>query len=432
MTGSIPPAPLGPPPVPPPPSDPGAATAPPAAPPAVPTQSLPFFEFVALLALLFSTVAFSIDAMLPTLAEMGRELSPSDTTRIQLVITVFVGGLGLGTFIAGPLSDAFGRKPVILGGIALYMAAAVLAAQAQTLETLLIARFIQGLGAAGPRVVAQALVRDLYSGRMMARVMSFAMTLFVLVPAVAPLIGSGIAAVFGWRAIFWSFLIFGTVSALWFGWRQPETLPAARRRPLRAGTLGRALAEVLGHARVRLYLMALTFSFAGMFVWISSVALIFEDTYDRAAQFPWWFAMIALLSAPAALLNARFVMQLGMRRLILIGLVGQVLSAGLLVGGLQAGLTGNAGFFLFIGVMTVQFFSIAPIFGNLNALALEPLGHIAGVAASVMSGVSTLIAAIIATPIAAAFDGTPMPLALGTGACALASLGFVLWARRLD
>jgi DHA1 family bicyclomycin/chloramphenicol resistance-like MFS transporter len=402
----------------------------PPGPPAGTRPALPFLEFVALLALLFSTVAFSTDAMLPMMSQMGRELSASDPTRIQLVITVFVAGLGLGTFVAGPLSDALGRKPVILGGIALYMAGAVLAAQAQTLEMLLLARFIQGLGAAGPRVVSQAMVRDLYTGRLMARVMSFAMTLFVLVPAVAPLIGAGIGAAFGWRAIFWSFLIFGTVSALWLGLRQPETLPPERRRKLRAGTLGRALAEVLGHARVRLYLAALTFAFAGMFVWISSVALIFDETYGRASEFPWWFALVALLSAPAALMNARFVMRLGMQRLILLGLIAQLASSFVLVVGLGMGL-GAMEFWLFLGVMGVQFFTVASIFGNLNALALEPLGHVAGVAASVMSGISTMAAAVIATPVAQAFDGTPLPLALGTGGCALASVGFMLWARRL-
>lgn len=390
-------------------------------------QPMPFVEFVALLALLFSTVAFSTDAMLPMMGAMGRELSPADPGQIQLVITVFVAGLGLGTFVAGPLSDALGRKPVILGGIALYMGAAVLAAQAESLTALLVARFVQGLGAAGPRVVAQALVRDLYAGRLMARVMSFAMTLFVLVPAVAPLLGAWIGAAFGWRAIFWSFLVFGLTSALWLGLRQPETLPRDRRRPLAWGTLWAALREVLGHARVRLYLAALTCSFAAMFTWISSVALIFDQTYGREAEFPLWFAVVALLSAPAALLNARFVVRLGMQRLIFLGLIAQVGSAAAMAAGLALGV---AGFWAFLAFMVVQFFTVASIFGNLNALALEPLGHVAGVAASVMSGVSTMAAAIIATPIARAFDGTPLPLALGAGGLAAAALGFMLRARQ--
>jgi DHA1 family bicyclomycin/chloramphenicol resistance-like MFS transporter len=394
-----------------------------------PRKPLPFPEFVALLALLFATVAFSTDAMLPVMAAMGGELSPADPARIQLVVTVFVGGLGLGTFIAGPLSDALGRKPVILGGIALYMLAAAWAAQAASLEALLAARFVQGLGAAGPRVVSQALARDLYAGRLMARVTSFAMMLFALVPAVAPLLGAAIAAAFGWRAIFWSFVAFGLVSGAWLMLRQPETLPAARRRPLRAAGLVAALAEVLGKPRVRLYLAALSFAFAGLFTWISSVALVFDQAYGRDEEFPFWFALVALLSAPAALLNARLVVRLGMRRLIFAGLAAQVASAATMVAALAAGL---AGFWVFLAFMIVQFFTVASILGNLNALALEPLGHVAGLGASVMSGVSTMAAAIIATPLARAFDGTPLPLALGAGACAALALGCVLWAGRLD
>lgn len=394
-----------------------------------PRKPLPFLEFVALLALLFSTVAFSTDAMLPMMGAMGRELSPADPAAIQLVITVFVGGLGLGTFVAGPLSDALGRKRVILGGIVLYMLAAAWAAQADSLAALLVARFVQGLGAAGPRVVAQALVRDLYAGRIMARVMSLAMTLFVLVPAVAPLLGAWIGAAFGWRAIFWSFVIFGLVSGLWLALRQPETLPPDRRRPLRLAELRAALAEVLGNPRVRLYLGALTFSFAAMFTWLSSVALIFDQTFGRAGDFPLWFALVALLSAPAALMNARFVLRLGMRRLIFLGLGAQLAAAAAMAAALLAGV---AGFWAFLAFMLVQFFTVASIFGNLNALALEPLGHVAGMAASVMSGVSTMAAALIATPVARAFDGTPLPLALGAGGCAALALGCMIRARRLD
>lgn len=399
--------------------------------PGRPPPALPFLEFIALLALLFSTVAFSIDAMLPMLTEMGRELSPADPARMQLVITIFVAGMGLGTFLAGPLSDTIGRKPVILGGFGLYMAAAALAAQAESLEALLIARFVQGLGVAGPRVVSQALVRDLYTGRLMARVMSFAMTLFVLVPAVAPLIGAAIGGLFGWRAIFWSFMLFASLGAAWLWIRQPETLPRERRLPLSGARLWAALREVLGQAKVRLYLLAMTFAFAAMFVWISTVALVFETTYDRAADFPFWFAVIALASAPAGLLNARLVLRLGMRRLVTVALGAQLLAGCAMLAGLWAGL-GAAEFPAFLAFMMVQFFSIGLIFGNLNALALEPLGHVAGMAASVMAGVSTLLSALIATPLAQLFDGTAVPLAFSAIFCAGVSLGFMLWARRLD
>jgi MFS transporter, DHA1 family, multidrug resistance protein len=390
-------------------------------------RRLPFAEFIGLLALLFATVAFSIDAMLPVLGQIGEELSPPDPGRAQLVITVFVVGLGLGTFLSGPISDRFGRKPVILTGIAVYMAAASLAAVSESLEVLLAARFVQGLGAAAPRVVAQALVRDLYAGRHMARVMSFAMAVFVLVPAVAPLIGSWIAAGFGWRAIFWSFLVFGLVSGSWLALRQPETLPPESRRPLHPADLWAALREVLAIVRVRLYLLALAFSFAPMFAWLASVALVFDETYGRGAEFPYWFALIAVLSAPASLINAALVLRLGMQRLVSVALAAQALSA---VGFLVLMQAGGADFPAFVAFMWLQFFSIGLIFGNLNALALEPLGHVAGMATSVMGGISTMAAAIIATPIARAFDGTGGPLAVGALLCSALALACVRLAAR--
>lgn len=395
-------------------------------------RPMPFGEFIAMLALLFATVAFSIDAMLPLLAQMGAELAPATPADAQLVITVFVLGLGLGTFVAGPLSDRFGRKPVIVAGIGLYMAAAVMAALSTSLEMLLVARLLQGLGTAGPRVVSQAMVRDLYSGRHMARVMSFAMTIFVLVPAVAPLLGAQIGGLFGWRAIFWSFLLFGLTSALWVTIRQPETLPAAARSPLEPARLWAALSEVLGHRRVMLYLVALSFCFAPMFAWLSSVSLIFDQTYGRGTEFPYWFAMVALLSAPASLLNARVVVRLGMQRMIMIALCVQIVAAIVMVGLLRTAPGIAVEFPAFIAFMTVQFFCVGLLFGNLNALALEPLGHVAGMAASVVGGVSAMAAALIATPVARAFDGTPVPLALGVTACGMVALVCMLLARRLS
>ena len=391
-------------------------------------RAMPFGEFIVMLALLFATVAFSIDAMLPLLAQMGAELRPASPADAQMVITVFVLGFGLGTFVAGPLSDRFGRKPLIMAGIALYMAAAVLAAVSDSLEMLLLARLLQGLGAAGPRVASQALVRDLYAGRHMARVMSFVMTIFVLVPAVAPLVGAQIGGMFGWRAIFWSFLFFGVISGTWLAMRQPETLPPDRRRPLHPADLWAALREVLGNARVRLFLLALSLCFAPMFAWLASVALIFDETFGRGPEFPYWFALVAVMSAPASLINAQLVVRLGMQRLISVALGVQIATALIF---LVLTMAGVVVFPVFVVFMWLQFFSIGLIFGNLNALALEPLGHVAGMATSVMGGVSTMAAALIATPIARAFDGTAGPLAAGALVCAaLALLCVRLAARR--
>ncbi len=395
-----------------------------------PSKPLPFAEFIALLALLMATVAYSVDAMLPLLQPIGDDLAGGSLAQAQQVITVFMLGLGIGTFVMGPISDALGRKTVILGGIVLYMAAAVVAALSQDITTLLIARFVQGLGTSAPRVVSQALVRDLYSGRMMARVISFSMTVFTLIPAIAPFVGAELGAVFGWRAIFWSFLVFGTVSGLWLLMRQPETLAAENRRPLAIGPLWAALRTVLGHARVRLYLAALTFIFTTMLTWIAGVAAIFDQAFDRAAQFPAWFALVALMSAPSSLINAKVVVRVGMRRMVAIALVMQIAMAVAAVAVFSIDL-GEAGFWLFLAFMLMQFFTIGFLIGNLNALALEPMGHVAGMAASVTGGVATVLSAVFAAAAATLMDGTPLPLAAVVLVALILAGGCMLWARRL-
>ncbi|MEM1004279.1 MAG: MFS transporter, partial [Pseudomonadota bacterium] len=181
-------------------------------------------EFIALIAMMFATIAFSIDSMLPALPEIGAQLSPDDVNRAQLILTSFVLGMGIGTFFTGPLSDAFGRKPVIYGGAALYILASAVAWASASLELVLAARVVQGLGAAGPRVVAMAIIRDLYSGRVMARIISIAMMIFTLIPAAAPLLGAGMIAVFGWRSIFVLFIVFALIIVAWMGVRLPESL----------------------------------------------------------------------------------------------------------------------------------------------------------------------------------------------------------------
>lgn len=396
-----------------------------------PPRTIRFGEFIALMALMMATVAYSVDAMLPLLDPIGVALSPEATERAQLVMTVFLLGLGMGTFVAGPLSDSFGRKRVILSGFALYMAAAVVAAMAPDMTTLLAARFVQGLGAAAPRVVSQALVRDLHSGRMMARVISFSMTVFTLVPAVAPLIGAGLGALYGWRAIFWSFVVFGAIASLWMSTRLGETLPLEKRRKLNLGALGRAFAEVVGHPRVRLYLLAQTLVYSTMFIWLSEVALIFAGYFGREDSFPRWFALVAIFSAPSSFLNGRLVLRLGMRRLAVMAITAQCATALVAVVVFATTEPGSM-FWIFMLFMMTQFFAIGFMIGNLNALALEPMGHIAGMASSVMGGVSTVAAAFVAIPMSYAHDGTPLPLAIAVLFMALLNAGVMRFAQHYD
>ncbi len=396
-----------------------------------PTKPLRFGEFVALMALLISTVAFSIDAMLPALPAIGLELSPDMPARGQLVIASFVFGLGLGTLICGPVSDAFGRKSVLLVGIAVYLAGALLAMQAWSIESLLAARFLQGLGAAAPRVVATAMVRDLYSGRSMARVTSIIMTLFVLVPAIAPSIGAGIIWLSNWRMIFFSFIAFGLIAALWLMTRQPESLAPENRRALRPRMLGSALVEIVTNPAVMVYVVALTFAFAPLFAWLSNLPMIFDDVYDRAATFPFWFAATALVAGTASVANAKMVMRLGMRKIATYAFFWQASVSVVFLGLMSLGLPAPWDFGLFFAFMCTAFFSIGLTFGNLNALALQPLGHMAGIGSSVVMSLSTVGSVLIAVPISLAYDGTPIPLIVGMILCSTTALSLMLLARRV-
>lgn len=386
-----------------------------------PRLALP--EFIALMAMLFATIAFSIDAMLPALPEIAAELIPSDPNKAQLILTSFVLGMGLGTFFAGPLSDSYGRRGVILGGSVLYCVGAALAWAAPTLELVLIGRLIQGLGAAGPRIVSVAMVRDLYSGRQMARIMSFAMMVFTLVPAVAPLVGAGIISVTGWRGIFGAFILFSAVSMVWLMLRQPETLAPSARSPMRLAPHWAALREVMGTRVAQLSTIMQALLFAALFGTLSQIQSLFDQTFGRADTFPLWFAGIALAAGSASFFNAQLVVRLGMRRLVSLALTAQVVASGSMA---VLVLTGSvpdwAGFAVFMVWIVGVFFMVGFTLGNLNAIAMEPLGHIAGMAASVVAAVATVAGVILAVPIGLAFDGTIGPLALGVAVLAALAL----------
>lgn len=371
-------------------------------------------EFIALIAALFATIAFSIDAMLPALPQIAAELSPDAPNAAQLVLTSFVLGMGIGTLFAGPLSDAFGRKPVILAGAALYSAAALLAYAAPTLEGVLLARLLQGLGSAGPRVVSLALVRDMYKGREMARIVSFAMMIFTLVPAIAPFIGQGIIWAAGWRAIFLAFLVFSAVTMLWFTLRQPETVPRLARRPLNAAALRRALVEVLSHRTVVLSIAVQTLVFACLFGTLSATQPILDQVYGEGDRFPIWFALIAILSGSASVLNARLVVRVGMRRMVTTTLAAQVVFSAVMLAAKAGGIWPVAlAFPAHLLWTTGVFFMTGLTIGNLNALALEPMGHIAGMAASVIGAIATVASVALAVPLGLMFDGTAYPLMAG-------------------
>ena len=381
-------------------------------------------EFIALIAMMFATIAFSIDSMLPALPRIGAELSPDDINRAQLILTAFVLGMGIGTFFTGPLSDAFGRKRVIYAGSMIYIAASAVAWASASLELVLAARVVQGLGAAAPRVVSIAIMRDLFSGRVMARMMSISMMFFTIVPAIAPLMGMAIIALVGWRGIFAAFILFSLIAVIWMGLRLPETLPRDARRPFRAPLLWSAIQEMLRHPTVRLSIMVQILSLGMLFTMLVMVQPVFDVIYGRADSFPFWFGAVALFAGSASLLNAALVVRIGMRRIVTWSLGTQICLTGLLMLLSQTHLSLDGSFAVFVAWQCSLFFTTGTTLGNLNAIAMEPMGHIAGMAASVIGGISTVLAAVIASSIGLLFNATLWPLA--TGVFTMAVIGFTL------
>ncbi|WP_246054928.1 multidrug effflux MFS transporter [Paracoccus gahaiensis] len=385
---------------------------------AAPQRRLPLPEFIAMLAFLFATIAFSIDAMLPALPDIAADLTPDNVNRAQLILTSFVAGMGLGTLFAGPISDAFGRKRTITVGFGIYIAATIAALYADSLEFLLIARFVQGLGAAGPRIVGLALVRDLYEGREMARITSFVMMIFIMIPAVAPTLGAGIIAISSWHGVFLAFIAFAVVGALWLNIRQVETLPRDKRRPLRLTTLYSSAREVLSDRQVMLATLILTLGFGQMFGLLSSAQQLFGETYGKGENFHLWFAAMALLSGSGTILNATFVIRFGMRRIAKWAYVMQTIVSGVILAALLSDLLPQAlRFPAFFFWATSVFFMAGVTFGNLNALALQRMGHIAGMAASIIAAISTLAAVLIAAPVGLLYNGTAIPAITATLLC---------------
>lgn len=388
-------------------------------------------EFIALLALLFATIALSIDAMLPALPAIAAALSPSDPNKAQLVLTAFVLGMGVGTLFAGPLSDSLGRKTTILAGFALYILASAAAWAAPSLETLLVARIVMGLGAAAPRTVTIAMVRDMFKGPEMAQIMSFAMMVFTVVPAIAPLMGQGVIALAGWQAIFLVYIGFALVVASWLHLRQPETLPLAARRPLAFGPLLTACREVLSLRIVQLSILTQALTLGMLFATLSSMEGIFAQTFDRAGSFPLWFALIAVASMSGSILNARLVMRIGMHGMIRTTYA-VLLAVTLAYLALTAtGVLGHDGaFYAHILWSVVLFATMGLTLGNINAVAMEPLGHVAGMATSVISSIATVASVLLAVPVGLMFDGTTLPLLFGVATYGAAALGLAQLLRR--
>ena len=392
-------------------------------------QQRSFTERIALLALLMSLVALSIDAILPALSHVGRDLNVAGENDAQYVIGAFLVGLSVGQLFYGPISDSTGRLMPIQVGLIVFMAGSLVSLFSTSFEMMLAGRVLQGVGAAGPRVVTVALVRDDYSGAEMARIMSIVMAVFIIVPALAPVLGQAIMMVADWRAIFTAFLVLGGLALVWVSLRQPETHPPEKRLVFSFRRILAAMRECLGHPLSRNYALAAGIMFGSFVGFLTSVQQIFQDIYHVGEWFPAYFAILALSIGAATYTNSRLVVRFGMQRLsmwALRGLVG-LASAGLVIGALSGGAPPLP--VLMLNLMPC-FFCFGILFGNFNALSMEPMGHIAGSAAAIIACLTSLIAVVIGTAIGQSFDGTILPLFFGFLASALAAMALAVLAER--
>ena len=384
-------------------------------------------EFVAMMALMMSLVAMSIDTMLPALSNIGADLGVQRDNANQLVVTTIFLGLAVGQLFYGPLSDSIGRKPAIAMGYGVFVAGSLLSIFAVSFPMMLAGRLLQGLGMAAPRAVSMALIRDRFEGRAMAQVMSFISVVFILVPILAPSFGQAILLVADWRAIFVALLALAMVSLSWFLLRQPETLPAARRAPLSATRVARGLREVLGN-RVALGYTLMAGLVAGAFQgYLTSAQQIFQFQYGLGALFPVIFAVNAVAIGLASFTNGRLVMRYGMRSLARLALI-TLCALSVAFTGLVWLMNGQPPLWLFMAFLMPTFFCVGIMFGNMNALAMQPLGHIAGLGAAVVGSLSTLLATPLGATIGQAYNGTVTPLVLGFAVLGLAALALMRWA----
>ena len=386
-------------------------------------------EFIALVALTFSLIAMSIDSMLPALGDIAKDLGAGDPNDRQLVLTAFFAGLTLGQFVYGPISDSTGRKPAMYAGIGCFVAGGLICGFTNDFTTMLLGRILQGFGAAGPRIVAMAMVRDLYAGRAMARIMSFVMAVFILVPILAPSIGQLMLLIADWRFIFYGLVVVGIIDFLWLAIRQPETLALEDRAPLSLGHVFRSAREAVSNRITLGYTLATGCVFGSFISYLGTSQQIFQEQYGTGKLFAVYFGILAVGIGLASIVNAKLVMRFGMRNLSKWALRSAcILSLAFLI--VAWLLDGHPPLWAFVAFMTVLFFFNGLLFGNYNALAMEPMGHIAGVAAAVVGSLSSLVAVSAGTPIGQLYDGTVVPLIAGFAAMEFVALFLTEWAER--
>jgi MFS transporter, DHA1 family, multidrug resistance protein len=396
--------------------------------PAAPPTGLRKVELVAIIAGLMTLNAMAIDIMLPALSQIAAatgltEPGGATDNRQQLIIFAYVLGFGAPQLVWGPVTDRFGRRAPLFFGLAGYIAVSLLCVMIHDFWLLLGARFLQGVFSSGARIVASAVVRDTFAGRAMASFMSLVMTIFMIVPIIAPSLGQAILLVAPWEGIFIWLAIWGSLMLVWTWFRLPETLPMPARRPLNLASAFSAYLSVLRTRTSLDYMCASDIVFDALFAFIASSEQVFHQVFGKGETFTLWFAGVAGVMALANFTNSRLVERLGMRRISHAALLlFTTLSATLALSTLAFG----ENFALFFPIFAIAFGCFGLMGSNFSALAMEPLGKIAGTASAAYGFATTLASALIGAYIGQQFDGSTVPLMSGFACLGISALTIVL------
>jgi MFS transporter, DHA1 family, multidrug resistance protein len=380
-------------------------------------------EFVTFVAAIMAVNALGVDLMLPALPEIGLELGTPSANAMQWVVTAYVFGFGVGQLLYGPLADRYGRKPVLLVTLAGFVAASVFAAGAQTFTALVAARVLQGLMSASSRVLAVAIVRDSYSGRRMARITSIAQMIFFLVPILAPTIGQSLLSLGPWRFIFYVLGAFAALVLAWALFRLPETLAAELRRPISIASLAEAYRETLSNRYSFGYALAASLTFGGIIAFVSSAQQVFADTFNQGSNFSILFGICAFFMACASFANSRLVERLGTRLISQVGLLALIV---LSLGHVFIAWAQLETLWIYVAIQALSMTCIGLCGSNFGAMAMQPVGHIAGTASSIQGFIVSTGAAAVGSAVGQAYDGTTLPLAIGYLCIGVAAM-MIVW-----
>ena len=377
-------------------------------------------EFIALMAALMSIVALSIDAVLPALPRIGDYLSVSNSLDNPKLITSIFLGLGFGQLFLGPLSDSFGRKTVVYFGLGIFIIASIICVSTKSFEIMLLGRVLQGIGLAAPRTMAIAIVRDTYSGDYMSKIISIVVMVFILVPIIAPTLGQFLMQHFGWKSIFNFNLIFGIAVVIWFFLRQEETLKAAYQKSFRLSIYKTGIRNFFKIRTAVIYTLLSGLITGSFMVYLSTSQRIFEQQYNLAEEFPTIFASLAISVGIATFLNSQLVVRFGTKAIVHVAILSFIFISTLFLFLYHSNT--NPPVEILILFFALQFFCIGFLFGNLRSLAMEPIGHMAGIGSALNGFISTVMAVPIADYIGLFVTDSVQPLFIGFTICGFISL----------